>query len=559
MAIGGNACPNHWSVMKYDLKTGLDILGLPCSVRMMAQCQDTDIPDIQDFTTERNSGCDVKFEHNVCVCFVRARVVDLPDVDWFLKKKGAEFVTSHALFSGTEILIPLEYNGRVRLYHRDGGKQYYSVREVIEDFPRYVRVEKDTICASPNVSAPQIVYEGTLLELDRVTKTVQTVRGSRETYLICRDDENQRELAFQLSAPVHFTSVTDTTKSSLKEFIEHLPLPQTVEFLNVNPYDIVSCDDDDSKDLLTLLDAPLELLNLQMENFLVGRREHCDYNECDIVAVPARNDVLENTFVHVPLDSQGDCQSRYNNGDHVALADINEQIYDCLRQKLYLRLAGDDSVLVLRQNFDGLTGYEAESQPDTPPVPDKSETLLKHAVSARDIQEHLAGPGKCNKHGRRKRIFSENDVDQCSDQNRLSEGGRGLRAYLCQLSRRVKKAAFIFDTKTISNVDGWESDTDVNMSVRNKKSDQTKRKAEFKSGFICYIDKCQTQNGKTVKSCPSDVTKALLNNHSNVTFSPDDALYTSVDTIRQRKGSGIHRCSLCRQILLHEQKSHPDN
>lgn len=403
MAEGGLTSTKNNSEMKYDLKTCTDIHGMPFRARIVDEYLNDNTSDERALTTGQTAGFEVRFEKIVCVCYVRAKVIDLPDVDWFLKEKGTDFVTSRALFSGTEILIPLEYNGRVRLYHRNGGKQYFSVREVTEDFPRYVRVEKDTICASPNVSAPQIVHKGTVLELDRVTKTVQTIRGSRETYLICKDFENKRELAFRLLSPVHFASMPDMTTYVLKDFIQHLPLPQTVEFLDVNPYDVISVYDDDSQDLLVLLSAPLKLLSLQMENFLVGKTVNYD-STCDIVAIPAKDHILKSMFVYLPLVSEGGCHGNEDgSGHYVSLNVISEQSYDCLHQKLYLRFAGEDTLLVVRPQSDGFTRYEVENQSDAPSLPTKSETLLKHAASTEDVQGHPAGLEKLNKQNIRRK------------------------------------------------------------------------------------------------------------------------------------------------------------
>lgn len=232
------------------------------------------------------------------------------------------------------------------------------------------------MCASPGIQTAQIVQKGTILELDRVTKSMQAIRGSRETYLICKDRANSRELAFRQMAPVHFTKVPDMTKECLKDFVERLPLPQTVEFVNVNPYDVISVDDDDARDMLVMLSGAVELLGLHMEHFVAGRVDNGDTNVCDIIAIPARESVLETFFVHLPVGNRNSGgETDPNAGDYVDLRVTDDGIYVCLQQKLYLRYADDNTPLVLRVDNSVVFRYEIEDMPDTPPIPEKLGNL----------------------------------------------------------------------------------------------------------------------------------------------------------------------------------------
>lgn len=117
--------------MKYDLKTGLEILKMPCLLKVANDTLGQTLEDAygSDVIKNTSKGCRIKFEKNLCVCYVRARVLELDDVDWFTLKKGSEFVRSHGRMAGSEILIPLHYDGNLRLYDRTGGHTYYNVRE----------------------------------------------------------------------------------------------------------------------------------------------------------------------------------------------------------------------------------------------------------------------------------------------------------------------------------------------------------------------------------------------------------------------------------------------
>lgn len=248
--------------------------------------------------------------------------------------------------------------------------------QVIEDFPRFVRVDKDTVCGSPGIKATQIVEKGTILELDRVTKSIQNIRGARETYLICLDNSNSRELAFRQLAPIQFTKVPDMTKDNLKEFVEHLPLPQVVEFLNINPYDVISVDDDDARDLLVMLAGPIELLSLQIDHYIVGKVDEDDVDVCDIIAVPANENVIKSFYVHIPVERDSDYRASTSAGEYVDLAVCDDRLFNCLEQKLYLRYTDDETPLFVRTSNSEIFRYEVEDLPDTPPIPLKHGNFL---------------------------------------------------------------------------------------------------------------------------------------------------------------------------------------
>ncbi|XP_045159333.2 uncharacterized protein LOC123524870 [Mercenaria mercenaria] len=540
-----------WSMVKYDLKTGLDILKMPCLVKVAYDALGTTFEESQanGAITDASNSCRIKLEKQLSVWFVRARVLDLTDVDWFTKKKGKEFVRSHGRMAGSEILIPLEYGGKMRLNERMGGTRYFSIREIIQEFPRFVRVDKDTICASPGVQAAQIVEKGTILELDRVTKSIQTIRGSRETYLICKDSANSRELAFRQMAPVQFTKVPDMTKDCLKDFVEHLPLPQVVEFLNINPYDVISVDDDDARDLLVIMSGPVELLGLQMEHFIVGKVDEGDANICDIIAVPLKDNVLESFLVHIPVEEQTDKHTSVTSaGEYVDLALSDEQLYDCLQQKLYLRYTDDETPLILRSNNSEVFSYEVENLPDTPPIPEKlDECPLKHTLSA----QHVSGDHKHVKDRpiNRKRFFSANDIERKNISQRSEREQNGLKTYLSHLSRRMKSTAsqILFGIEAFSGA----VDQDLEYGGRQMPSCRKDRNSsdEKRMGFICYLD-TELTDDTIVPSSKYLVTLNESRKSDNVI--KDDIVYASVDVLKKNKSAikVTHLCPVCRDLKL---------
>ena len=136
----------QWSVMRYDLKTALDVLGLPCHVQVaddQLTADDTMVadgisikPEHGQFdsghrTTERHN-CPriIKLDKRMCTCHVRSRVLDVDDAEWFILKKGLEHYKHRSRFVNEEILISLDCSSKVRLRDKCAGKVYTTIREV---------------------------------------------------------------------------------------------------------------------------------------------------------------------------------------------------------------------------------------------------------------------------------------------------------------------------------------------------------------------------------------------------------------------------------------------
>lgn len=131
----------QWSVLRYDLKTALDILGLPCHVqvaddqlttndsRLSRQLRGND-GDIGAVDTGLSLPNIIRIEKKICTCYVRARVLDIDDVEWFIFKKGVDYYKQHSKFVNKEILIALDCSSKVRLKDKGGGKIYTTIREV---------------------------------------------------------------------------------------------------------------------------------------------------------------------------------------------------------------------------------------------------------------------------------------------------------------------------------------------------------------------------------------------------------------------------------------------
>ena len=238
--------------------------------------------------------------------------------------------------------------------------------QVIKDFPKFVRVESDTACFSPGDINYHVVHKGTVLELDRVTQNNRRARGSRENFLICFDRESGQELAFRVMSPVHFKKVHNTKKYSLREFIECIQLPQKVEFVNINPYDVVVADDSVAVKILVMLSGPVELLELTSCDYLIGRTQNTESGAMNILALPTEHERLENFLVYIPSTS-----IIQNAKDHANTVIPGQIDCDIFRQRLYMNSDEQKVPLLLRCDLPSTFSYDITDPPDTPPLPPK--------------------------------------------------------------------------------------------------------------------------------------------------------------------------------------------
>jgi len=119
----------EWSLVKYDLKTAVDVLGLPTCVKT-SRYRTTSVCHHVVLDAQLSANSVLRLEKRVNVCYVRVKVLPLDDVSWYLMKKGQEFVRAREAYEGQEVLVPLRCQTRVRLLDRTGGKLYHSVKEV---------------------------------------------------------------------------------------------------------------------------------------------------------------------------------------------------------------------------------------------------------------------------------------------------------------------------------------------------------------------------------------------------------------------------------------------
>ena len=113
--------PKPWSVLTYDLKTAIDVCGIPCLLKTSSRT----LPDeaLLPIATK------IKIESEVVLYSAHVRAIDYDDPDWTIYTKGRGFYDDRCQFLGCELLLPLSYTGLVRLCQKRKPRSYFNITE----------------------------------------------------------------------------------------------------------------------------------------------------------------------------------------------------------------------------------------------------------------------------------------------------------------------------------------------------------------------------------------------------------------------------------------------
>ena len=189
------------------------------------------------------------------------------------------------------------------------------------------------------------------------------IRGMSETFLMFFEVGTGKEYGFPLMCAIHFTEVVDTFKYTLKEVIDQIPLPRRVQFVSVNPYDIIFSEDEEALDLITILDGPIEIIGIRRLEMVVGLCLNSDTGKYEMVAVPKEDSILDDIRVHLPSDTLCD-----NDKTFVDKEMPTQTKRDLLRYKLYAFYV-DDLMPVFLKNEDNKRDYAFTDTTIPPPIP----------------------------------------------------------------------------------------------------------------------------------------------------------------------------------------------
>ncbi|WAR24026.1 hypothetical protein MAR_037695 [Mya arenaria] len=214
-----------------------------------------DLPDTTEILLD-------KIEH---AQFAQIRALPFNDVDSVREQKGADTMKSRRQCEGLEFLVPVLYPGKLRYVDIPGHRtRFSSIQEVIESFPRHVKVESDmTLCepygvhgTGPDVPAmtilkPKRVYYDSCTKL----RYLQCNAGDQEYHI--REDEI-----------VNMTSILDNNLYTLSDLKKDGALLACVQFNDVGLLEIVLKCREEACRLLEILSSPIEVIGFTSKAFV---------------------------------------------------------------------------------------------------------------------------------------------------------------------------------------------------------------------------------------------------------------------------------------------------
>ncbi|WAR24028.1 hypothetical protein MAR_037697, partial [Mya arenaria] len=158
---------------------------------------------------------------------------------------------------GLEFLVPVLYPGKLRYVNRPGHRtRFTSIQEVIESFPRHVRVASDITSCKPygvhgtgsNVPAMTILQP----------KRVYYDSCTKLRYLKC--NAGDQEYHIREDEIVNMTSILDDNLYTLRDLKKDGALLACIQFNDVEPLEIVLKCREDACRLLQILSSPIEVI-----------------------------------------------------------------------------------------------------------------------------------------------------------------------------------------------------------------------------------------------------------------------------------------------------------
>lgn len=212
-----------------------------------------EVPDAKELPADT----DILLNEPKTLQFVLIRILDFDDEQQKKNEKGEEFIKERKKYVGKEYLIPIGYKGTFKLLNKTGrNARYASVDQIIQDLPRFIRIEQEVAYISPGESRTStIISEGTTFEVKRVSIF------KKFRYIKCKSVKTSKLYYFKEDFPINCTAVEDPDDHTFLNIAgKFIPLPKTAQFQNVWADDVVIKDDDEASTMLILTGGPFKIL-----------------------------------------------------------------------------------------------------------------------------------------------------------------------------------------------------------------------------------------------------------------------------------------------------------
>lgn len=263
-----------------------------------------------------------------------------------------------------EIVIPLGYKGKVVITRPPAEcKVYFTVAELMCDFPRFVRVDKPFFVQSNDNTAIQI-EAGKKLELDRYLPTQGLIAKYENEIVVINNSIKSR-----------FVPLPDDTEYTLIEVVDRLPLPQFVTFVADEFKKLVTTDLLEAVDNVQSFTGCVKLNRVFREEVVVGhhkpqipeclKKEYGKYVRRSVVLLPLSRDAVNEIEVNVPVYLEPDDYA-FLVASNFSQKSPNDDIID---GSLYLEFAKNPRSVYVIDEEEVPLYEEPEVPPPIPPRP----------------------------------------------------------------------------------------------------------------------------------------------------------------------------------------------
>lgn len=337
-----------WSPETLTLKQIVDRGELPTVVRVSDGIYTTN--DSETFS----NGDLLKLDFVKTIAKVSARIVRsrCEDTGRFIEEDKYGYLKSKG-----DILIPLGYNGKVQIARPEGYKRYQNVKQLLEDFPRFVRVDKPITAFTPNNQCIT-VSSGSRLELKK---------DFQNNKLLCSYDGE--DILLDCRAKGAFVALADDTFYTLQDIVDSFPLPQFIRFVDAEFKKVMTESLDEALENFIQYSGPLQLLYTTQQRVVIGHHK-------SVTLSKQKSKFCRRALAILPLDNKNVCEIPCQvpiyseNSDEYQLLvarSFDDTNMEALEGGLYLEFAKNPKIHLI-ESINELLGPSAQ-QDDAPPPP----------------------------------------------------------------------------------------------------------------------------------------------------------------------------------------------
>ncbi|XP_052777334.1 uncharacterized protein LOC128214745 isoform X2 [Mya arenaria] len=196
--------------------------------------------------------------------------------------------------SNKEIQVPLNYNRKVKIVQRS--KTYYSVQDLILDFPRYAEAGQDFAVIDDD-NDTLVVHAGERIELERLIPGSNNEPDSLVIQFVHEGDPIEAKLCTTTKGV--FKTLPDDNEYTLTDVVERLKLPQIVAFVDDYIHKVCTQDLVEGIANMVSISGRVQLNRLVTQTVFVGHLKSIRQPGNDTARFQKR------TLIVLPLDHPG--------------------------------------------------------------------------------------------------------------------------------------------------------------------------------------------------------------------------------------------------------------